>query len=293
MESLKKYTDRTLLFLLSALTLFSAVVWMLVYTTTPTGVLMVAVLDVGQGDAIYIESPTGLQMLIDGGPGGAVLRQLPKVMPRFDRSIDLVLETHPDSDHIGGFADVLKRYRVDAFVSPGIAKDTDTARALVRTVSELRIPHYRAQRGMVLDLGGGVALEVLYPDRDVSKLASQFANSGCVVLRLTYGAVSVLLACDAPQAAEERLVMLEGDALASDVLKVAHHGSKYSSTEEFVALVRPAFAAISVGAGNTYGHPTQQTLDVLEKYGAAVLRTDQEGTIIFKSDGKTLWRAQP
>lgn len=293
MEFLKKYTNHPLLLLLSALVLFCAVVWMLVFAATPRGVLTVAVLDVGQGDALYIESPTGLQMLIDGGQGNAVLRQLPKVMPRFDRSIDLVLETHPDSDHIGGFADVLKRYHVDAFVSPGIEKDTDTARTLVRTVSDLHIPHYTAQRGMVLDMGGGVVLEVLYPDRDVSKLASQFANSGCVVLRLTYGAIAMLFACDAPQEVEERLVLLEGSNLASDVLKVAHHGSKYSSTEAFIAAVRPAFAAISVGAGNTYGHPTEQTLSRLAAYGTAVLRTDQEGTFVFKSDGKTLWHTRP
>ena len=293
MEFLKKYTNHPLLLLLSALVLFCAVVWMLVFAATPRGVLTVAVLDVGQGDALYIESPTGRQLLIDGGQGNAVLRQLPKVMPRFDRSIDLVLETHPDSDHIGGFADVLKRYHVDAFVSPGIEKDTDTARMLVRTVSDLHIPHYTAQRGMVLDMGGGVVLEVLYPDRDVSKLASQFANNGCVVLRLTYGAIAMLFACDAPQEVEERLVLLEGSNLASDVLKVAHHGSKYSSTEAFIAAVRPAFAAISVGAGNTYGHPTEQTLSRLAAYGTAVLRTDQEGTFVFKSDGKTLWHTRP
>lgn len=287
-----KYRSRAPLFLLSALALFCCVVWVLVFARTPTGVLTVAILDVGQGDAVYIESPSGIQVLIDGGPDSSVLRQLPKVMPLFDRSLDVLLETHPDSDHISGFVEAVRRYNTGAFIGPGIFKDTETAALLEQEITYKKIPRYSARRGMTLDLGRGVLLEVLYPDKDVSNLASQFANSGCVVTRLTYGEISMLFACDAPAAVESRLVALEGEALASDVLKVAHHGSKYSSSEGFVALVQPAFAAISVGARNTYGHPTPQTLDVLAKYGAEVVRTDQVGTIVFKSDGKTLWRIE-
>lgn len=262
------------------------------YTATPRGVLTIAILDVGQGDAIYIESPTGAQVVVDGGPGSALLRQLPKVMPRFDRSIDALIETHPDLDHIGGFVDVVGRYRVEAFVEPGIPKDTESATVLEQKITDNTIPRYIARRGMVLDLGGGASLEVLYPDRDVSRLNENIANEGCVVARLVYKEVSALLTCDMSEEMEKQLLQLGAEDLESDILKVAHHGSKYSSSDAFVAAVAPAFAAISVGARNTYGHPGQRTLDTLAAYGAHVLRTDQEGTIVFKSDGNSVWRVE-
>lgn len=255
----------------------------------PAGLLTVAILDVGQGDAIYIESPTGVQVIVDGGPGNALLQQLPKVMPLFDRSIDALVETHPDLDHIGGFVDVVGRYAVGAFVEPGIPKDTEAATVLEQKITDNNIPRYIARRGMTLDVGEGVILEVLYPDRDVSRLNQNIANEGCVVMRLVYGEVSMLLTCDMSAEMEGRVLELEGGELASDILKVAHHGSKYSSTDAFVAAVAPAFAAISVGARNTYGHPAESTLTTLEERGAKVLRTDQEGTIIFKSDGSQVW----
>jgi beta-lactamase superfamily II metal-dependent hydrolase len=135
-------------------------------------------------------------------------------------------------------------------------------------------------------------LEVLYPDRDVSRLNQNIANEGCVVARLVYGEVSMLLTCDMSAEMEGRVLELEGGELESDILKVAHHGSKYSSTDAFVAAVAPAFAAISVGARNTYGHPGESTLDTLAAHGAKVLRTDQEGTIVFKSDGSQVWMEQ-
>ncbi len=280
------------LLLLGTLAVFCVGVWALVFAAVPRGVLTIAVLDVGQGDAIYIESPTGVQVIVDGGPGSALLQQLPKVMPLFDRSLDALIETHPDLDHIGGFVDVVGRYSVGAFVEPGIPKDTEAATVLEQEITDNNIPRYIARRGMTLDLGGGATLEVLYPDRDVSRLNQNIANEGCVVARLVYGDVSMLLTCDMSAEMEQRVLELEGGNLASDILKVAHHGSKYSSSDAFVAAVAPAFAAISVGARNTYGHPAQPTLDTLAAHGVQVLRTDQEGTIVFKSDGKSVWQVQ-
>jgi len=290
METFKTYRPYVPLFLVGTLTVFCAIVWALVFVGAPQGVLTVAVLDVGQGDAIYIESPTGVQVVVDGGPGSILLQQLPTVMPLFDRSIDVLVETHPDLDHIGGFVDVVGRYTVGAFVEPGIPKDTEAATVLEKKITDNNIPRYIARRGMTLDLGGGAMLEVLYPDHDVSRLNQNIANEGCVVMRLVYAEVSMLLTCDMSAEMEGRVLELEGNGLASDVLKVAHHGSKYSSTDAFVAAVAPAFAAISVGARNTYGHPAQPTLDTLAAYNVQILRTDQEGTIIFRSDGKSLWR---
>ncbi len=270
-----------------ALALVCAGVWGVVYAETPSasGVLTFAVLDVGQGDALYIESPTGVQLLIDGGPGDALLQALPAVMPALDRTIDAVIATHPDADHIGGFAELLERYEVGAFIEPGIPKETATAKKLQAAVDEKKIPRIIARRGMSLDLGGGARLDVLYPDRDVSFLPADKVNEGGIVARLVYGESEVLLMADVGAGVEARLVQLDGENLDSDMLKVGHHGSRFSTSKAFVAAVSPEVALISVGAKNTYGHPTPQALGVLQNAGAEILRTDEKGTIRCVSSG--------
>ncbi|HVV14830.1 MAG TPA: MBL fold metallo-hydrolase [Candidatus Paceibacterota bacterium] len=274
-----------------ALVLASIGIWSAVFAATPSGVLTFAVLDIGQGDSLYIESPVGTQILIDGGPDGSVLHELPKVMSFSDRSIDAVIATHPDADHIAGLVDVLKRYSVGDFLEPGIAKSTVTAQALEDGVDAADIPRIKAMRGMWLDLGGGARLDILSPDFDVSTLKPDEANEGCVVSRLTYGATSVLLMCDAPMDVEGHLMGIEPVAdLKSNILKVGHHGSAGSTGDAFVSEVDPSVAVISVGAGNRYGHPTRQTLDTLAGHNIKTLRTDEEGTIEFISNGETFER---
>lgn len=247
--------------------------------------LTLALLDVGQGDALYIESPTGVQVLVDAGPDEEVLRGLGEAMPLFDRSLDAVIATHPDADHIGGFSSVLARYDVDAYIAPGITKDTATATRLESLVDERDMPRVIARRGMTLDLGAGATLEVLYPDYDVSVLPGERANEGGIVMRLRYGESEALLMADVGKGVEARVMALEGSALDSDLLKVGHHGSKHSSGEAFVAAVSPDVALISVGTDNSYGHPTQEALASLRASGAGILRTDEEGTIVLRSDG--------
>ncbi len=246
--------------------------------------LTFAVLDVGQGDALYIESPTGVQVLVDGGPGDALLQALPTVMPALDRSLDAIIETHPDADHISGFVELLQRYEVGAFIEPGLHKDTATAAALNKEVDQERIPRVLARRGMELDLGGGAVLRVLYPDHDVSGLPNDQVNEGGVVMELRYGASEALLMADVSKSVEDRLLKLDAKELDSDVLKVGHHGSRYSTSQSFVQAVSPEAAVISVGADNRYGHPTQEVLDRLVAYGVQILRTDQEGTVVCVSN---------
>ncbi|MBI2005054.1 MBL fold metallo-hydrolase [Patescibacteria group bacterium] len=274
-------------FFVGFLALFTSALWVAVFAATPSGVLTVAVLDVGQGDSIYIESPTGQQLVIDGGPGSALLQALPAVMPMGDRSLDAIVETHPDADHISGFVDLLARYTVDIFIKPGIAKDTATARALEREVADKKISTYLARRGMWLELGGGAELHILSPERDVSRITK--TNDGAVVAHLVYGKTTMLFMADVSSAVENRLVLLDGTGLKSDILKVAHHGSKYSSASAFLSAVSPAAAVISVGK-NSYGHPTDQALSRLAAYSGEILRTDQAGTIVFVSDGENFVR---
>lgn len=248
-------------------------------------VLTVAFLDVGQGEAIFIESPTGTQIMVDGGPGTAVLRRLGEQMSFFDRSIDALLITNPDQDHIAGFLEILKRYEVGLLIEPGVEKDTAIYKAIKREAEARNVPTLLARRGESIDLGGGAYLKILFPDRDIPGLEP---NTGSIVAQLMYGETEILLMGDSVKAVEKYLVELDGAALASDVLKAGHHGSKTSTSDELLAAVHPAYAVISSGKGNSYGHPNQETLDALARFGVNVLRTDQAGTIVLVSDGKAL-----
>jgi competence protein ComEC len=206
-------------------------------------------------------------------------------MRPFDRSLDAIIETHPDADHSAGLVDVLERYSVAAFIEPGVPKNTATFAALLREVEEQNIPHLLARRGMRLVLGGGAELTVLYPDSDVSGLSPSKANDGGIVMRLTYGQASMLFMADVTNKIETHLVGLDGMALDSDLLKVGHHGSRTSTGDAFIKAVTPAAAVISVGGSNRYGHPTQDVINTLKNNNVKTLRTDEEGTVVFVSDG--------
>ncbi len=278
--------------IVGTLFLFCAGVWVAVLAETPRGVLTVAVLNIGQGDSIYIESPTGLRVLLDGGPDSSVLRELSKVMPLFSHSVDAVIESHPDSDHIAGLVDVLARYHVGAFIEPGIIKHNATTDALEGELTSEKVSRYIARRGMTIDLGGGAQLDILYPNSDVSRIPEAKDNEGVIVARLVYGNTSVMLTADSPKDVEQKLIALDGAGLQSTLLKVCHHGSKSCSGSAFIAAVHPSVALISVGANNKYGHPNQETLDTFALQNIPVLRTDKDSTIVFRSDGEKFVRVQ-
>jgi len=245
-----------------------------------------AMLDVGQGDGLFIESPTGTHILVDGGPPKSILGPLAKVMPPFAKNIDALMITNPDADHIGGFADVLKNYKVGAMFEPGTISPSKTYQNLEAEIKKEKIPDILVRKGMVLDLGGGVKLEILFPDRDVSTWAT---NDGSMMAKLTYGNTSIMLTGDAPMKTEQ-IILAENSAqkLQSTVLKVGHHGSRGSSSLAFVQAVLPKYALISDGKDNKYGHPHKETLDTLAQVGAKIFRTDQLGSIILKSNGDML-----
>ena len=268
------------------LALACAGIWLAVYAREyGRGALTFAVLDIGQGDGLFVQGPTGIQVLIDAGPDtGAVLSQLSKVMPFGDRTIDAVIETHPDADHMGGLIDVLDRYKVGAFITPGIVKRSTTTGALDREMDAEHAKIYIARRGMVVDLGGGAELDVLYPDTDVSGYGEK-TNDGSIVAHLVYGKTSVMLTGDAAFDTESHLLQVSTSTdLASSILKVGHHGSRTSTSDAFIAAVHPQVALISVGARNAYGHPTEETLGRLSAAGVPVIRTDQHGIIICTSN---------
>ncbi len=243
-------------------------------------------LDVGQGDALFIESPTGTQILVDGGPPRKILSQLAHVMSPFDRTIDAIFLTNPDQDHIGGFEDVLDVYKVGGVFESGTINDSKTYQNLKEKIKSKNIPDILAKRGMRLHIGGGAVVDILFPDRDVSTWAS---NDGSIVAKLTYGITSVMLTGDSTSVTE-KIILAENSKtnLTSTILKVGHHGSRTSTSNDFVKAVVPKYALISDGKDNKYGHPHKDTLDTLTQFGAEIFRTDLLGTIIMKSDGKNV-----
>lgn len=256
-------------------------VWQAVLASSTDGKLLVAFLDVGQGDAIFIQAPNGNQVLVDGGKGGAVLSELGKLMPFSDRTIDTVIATHPDLDHIGGLPEVFARYEVGMFLEPGVADEGADYQALIRSAQEEGLVPVRARRGMTLALDEGVYLEILFPDRDVAGVE---ANLGSIVARLVYGDTSVLLTGDSPIAIEEYLAAGYGERLKSDILKLGHHGSKTSSSEVYLGYVDPAYGIVSAGCDNSYGHPHKEVVDRLVQFEVKKLSTCELGTIVFESD---------
>jgi competence protein ComEC len=269
--------------ILGILLVATVTLWGIVLREERGGVLTVAFLNIGQGDAIYIEAPNGRQMLVDGGPTRAVLSELSKVMPWYDRSIDVLLVTNPDKDHMAGFIDVLKSYTVDAIFESGTFPGTQVYKELEQTITDVGVKKLLAKRGMTIWFDKETKLTILYPDRDVSGLSS---NDGSIVAKLSYGNTSVMLTGDAPSGVEKWLIQLDGKNLKSNVLKVGHHGSRTSTSPEFVGFVEPAYAVISDGVHNRYGHPHKETLDTLAKFNVPVLRTDLQGTIVMHSDGE-------
>lgn len=246
--------------------------------------LTFAMLDIGQGDALFIESPTGTQVLIDGGPPRKILGKFSRVMSPFDRRIDAIFITNPDQDHIGGFLDVMKVYKVGAVFESGTFNDSKIYQNLEEEMENKNIPNILAKKGMRLHLGGGAVLDILFPDRDVSFWDT---NTGSIVAKLTYGNTSIMLTGDST-GETEKIILKENTkaVIKSTILKVGHHGSRTSTSSSFVEAVAPTYALISDGKDNTYGHPHKDTLGTLELFGVKIFRTDLLGTIIMKSDGQ-------
>jgi len=247
--------------------------------------LIIAFLNVGQGDAIFIEAPGGVQMLIDGGPDNKVLRELGQVMPFYDRSIDVVVATHADQDHIGGLVEVLKRFNVGLFIRTNTTSTSAVYNELENLVKEKKIKKEVIISPKILSLGSQAEFDIFFPNQNTSGWET---NDSSIVGKVIYGKNSFLLMGDSPLAIEKYLVGKYGADLKSDVLKVGHHGSKNSNSEIFVGTVSPTYSVISAGLNNRYGHPSSEAVSILTRLGGQILETLVQGTIQFKSDGESL-----
>jgi competence protein ComEC len=268
----------------------AAILVTFVAVSMPDNRLRVSFLDVGQGDAILIQKGSQ-QALVDGGPSPqAVCLGLGEKMPFWDRTIELVILTHPSADHVTGLVEVLKRYRVREVLYPNLAFESAVYDEWLRLIEAKDIESTLAQAGQQINLGDGVVIEVLSPRSPPLSDTESDVDNNAAVLRLSLGEVSFLLTADMMREAEFELLYDRAN-LKSTVLKVAHHGSDTSTTPEFLAVVNPELAVISVGADNDYGHPSAEVITrLIEKVGSGnIYRTDESGTIEFTTDGERLW----
>jgi len=286
MERIRRYLPYILILFLVILTIG---IWFLIYKpNNHNDYLKVVFLDVGQGDSIYIEAPNGKQILIDSGPDAKVLSSLAEVMPFADRSIDMIVVTHPDKDHIGGFPLLLDNYKVGSILENGSVSESKIFSSLEEKIKKNKINKITARRGMhiVLDKNRNIYFDILFPDRDISNFES---NEASIVGKLVFRENSFMFTGDASLYTENLIGWNEKDQdLESDVLKLGHHGSKTSSGLLWLEKVNPTFAIISVDKNNRYGHPHKEVIDRLSSLKIPYLNTADIGNIIFKSDGNRL-----
>ena len=238
--------------------------------------------NVGQGDSHLIELPGGAQILIDGGPDGRVLRELANVVHPADRYIDVVLLTHADADHVGGLPEVLRRYEVGAFVYNGRGADSDVWRELSDLIKAKEVPVVVVGEGDRLAWGEH-ELSILNPG--LALLQSAAPNDAAIVSILTGGGIKTLFTADIAFTTENYI--LEKYDLDVDILKVAHHGSKFATSPAFLEEATPKVAVVQVGK-NRYGHPTQEVLNRLQAALVRLYRNDRDGTVSVSAHGDSL-----
>ena len=264
--------------------------WSVIFEQISDGILEITFFDIGQGDSIFIETSDGKQVLIDGGPDNSILEKLNQTMSFYDRTIDLVILTHPDADHITGLVKVLNYYQIEHILTSGLEKDTAIYMKWKELIEEKNISLSLAQQGQRIILQNNVILEILWPDQNLISSYSNPANNVSVVTRLVYDDIEILLTGDIEKKVENYLVNQDFE-LESDILKLAHHGSKTSSSYNFLKKVDPEVAVISVGEDNRYKHPSQEVLERIKDL--IIYRTDEDGDICILTDGALFDIIQP
>ncbi|MBI3334907.1 MAG: MBL fold metallo-hydrolase [Candidatus Portnoybacteria bacterium] len=281
-----KYDHRT------RLTLFSIAVFWVIFLLVFFSqyfrpyLLKVSFYNVGQGDGIFIETPERYQVLVDGGPGAKILEEIARDMPFYDRTIDLLIPTHPDSDHIAGLVDILERYKVKTILLPKIKSNTIVYKRLLNDIQKegaILKEAVRTESVQKIELPGEVSFEILNPIKDEPYKSD---NDSSMVTLFRYGNIEFLLLADVTSKKEKETLPLLPKGI--EVVKIAHHGSKYSSDPEFLRSISPKLCVIEVGE-NKYGHPSKEALSAMQSSGCKIWRTDRDGTLTVYSDGERYW----
>ncbi len=257
---------------------FTVIGWSL-FSELPDGQFHLYFLNVGQGDAVYLKTPENHQVLIDAGPGGTIGKELSDVMPFFDRSIDMIISTHPDKDHIGGFSEILDKYEVENVLITGVNKKSDVYDEFLDKILLEKSDVLFAESEMDFKFGE-VLIDVIYPFNQIFGESPKKSNDSAIATRVVYKDKVVLLTADLEEKVEKILVEKYTN-LKTDIFKAGHHGSKTSSSEIFLGEVDPEVVVIQSGKNNGYGHPHKEVLERLQNLGIGIRRNDLEGTIEF------------
>ena len=250
------------------------------------GKLRVDFFSVGQGDSALIRTPQGQKILVDGGPDDTAVRKLGQYLPFYDKEINLIVLTHPHSDHVAGLVEILKRYKVDKIMMTGVPHTTPDYLAFLELIKDKNIPVEAIKQKQIIDLENNLKWQILYPDRDLSQSSMDNLNNSSIVARLVYVSSSFLFMGDYEE--EEGLASVNEPSLKSDVLKIGHHGSTNANSPVFLQAVAPTYSVISVGRDNQYGLPGYRTIYELKKLGSIIYRTDESGDIRLLSDGNKI-----
>ena len=278
------------LFIVSLSIVFLSTIFVYQYVYFYDNKLHVVFCNAGQGDAIFIKTPSNAYILVDGGPDKSVLSCLSNHMPFWERTLDIVFLTHPHADHFLGLMDVVDRYITLSFDTERLGNKTQSFKGLSKIIAEKKIPQRAIFEGDRYRLGDDIFLEVEAPSLEFLQRSSPNGMIGeggelaSLILKLEYKDFDVLLTGDSQSEALSGVVSQNYDSI--EVLQVPHHGSKTGLNKEIVNDLVPKLAVISVGAANRYGHPNRGVLQMLTEKGIAVLRTDQKGDIEIVSDGR-------
>lgn len=260
------------------------IIWLLAWAIAglPDGRLRVWFLNVGQGDAILMRMPAGEWVLVDGGPDTKVLDWMGRIMPFYERRLELVINSHPHADHLNGLVEVFTRYDVENLWITGVKYNYAGYQKMLEeaAVRGTRVIYTSGKDGRI----GKVGFDLIYPLRSLQGEGMENVNNSSIVFRLIYGGRRIFFSGDLEEQKEAELVRAEGLNLEADILKAGHHGSKTSNTEGFVRKISPDYAVISCGVDNKFKHPFPGTLERFGRLGATVYRTDLDGTVVVKID---------
>lgn len=302
----KKYLIKTSVVIVALLILNLSIYFQ---NRSEPNILKVYFLDVGQGDSILIETPNGTQTIIDAGANNKVINELSEVVPFFDRTLDIIIPTHSDLDHIAGFPEILRRFNVKNYYDSGFVDNDDLnteIKLLVQNENGINVKKISRGDNIILDKEHNISLEILWPPTDYKTKEN---NNRSIVARLDYGETGFLFTGDAGIDVEK--ILLENSTIIKsstteinnststknnsknildvDILKAGHHGSKTASSLEFLEKVTPELTIISAGKDNKFGHPNQETLDRINSVGSKIKNTAEVGRILIKSDGANYW----
>ena len=256
---------------------------------TTSSQLVVSYIDVGQGLSVLVQFPNGKNMLYDAGPNQAANTIISYLKSHSVSEIDALVLSHPDSDHIGAADEVIESFTIGSFYMPKVVHSTQSYLDVLSAAKAKKLTIKTAQKGVTISLDPDVKVTMWGPVKDYE---ADDTNNWSAVVSISYGTTSFLLTGDAEQKAEADMINA-GVVEPQTVLQVGHHGSKYSTSTEFISAVQPAYAVISVGE-NSYGHPAQETLSRLQTNHVKVFRTDTQGTVVAQSDGSTTtWNVEP